>query len=104
MSSEPVGDIEYWELERVLNEVEDGDARGWRNEAQSLWKNNRDGLVELIADVSQVGILDAIDVAWTGSRWRMWDGHHRVIAAAALCVSLIPVRLHSEVEIGASDE
>lgn len=94
----PVGDVEMWSRERILREVEDGDAHGWREEAIWLWKNRSVELIKLMSEIAVAGILEPIDIAWTGTKWRMWDGHHRVVVAGALCIEAIPVRFHTEDE------
>lgn len=89
--------IETWLIRRVIEMVQTGDANGWAAEAKYLWRFQRFNMLKLVDDIAENGITEPIVIAITpNGTWRMWDGHHRVVVAQALCITQIPVRIEKE--------
>lgn len=81
----------------VLETVEDGDAHGWDVEQDWLWEHQPVEMNTLMRDVAAHGVRIPIDIAVRPhARPRMWDGHHRVVAAEAAGRAVMPVRFWKE--------
>lgn len=61
----------------------------WDQERQDLWRRDSVGLYKLISDIEVNGIKDPILL---GNDGRVWDGHHRVVAAIYLKMNEVPVK------------
>ena len=60
---------------------------GWHEEYEDLWERDIEGMDILCASIEREGILNPVLV---GDDGRLWDGHHRVVAALALGIPEIP--------------
>lgn len=68
-----------------------GDDWTWDDEAEDLFDREPDGMHLLIEDISKNGVLTPVLL---GSDGRVWDGHHRIVAALYLELPSIPI-VHS---------
>lgn len=76
-------------LTDVLTQYEDGNDAGWPAEFEWLWAEQPDQMVALIQDIITNGIQQPILLGVDGS---IWDGHHRIAAAVALGLDVIPTK------------
>ncbi|MBF6358174.1 ParB N-terminal domain-containing protein [Nocardia higoensis] len=88
---------ERWSLLKVLGEVATGDGWAWESEASWLWEQQPEYMAALEREISRDGIQEPIEIAATADgRYRMWNGHHRVVIARWLGLSDIPVEVFGE--------
>lgn len=80
---------EQMHVSDVLAHYEDGNAAGWPAEFAWLWMEQPGQMVELIQDIITNGIQQPILLGMDGS---IWDGHHRIAAAVALGLDIIPTK------------
>lgn len=76
-------------LDDILDRYEDGDEQGWGIEFYYLLTEHADKMRDLIDSVGRKGIEQPVLL---GSDGRVWDGHHRLCAAAVLDVASVPVQ------------
>lgn len=74
-------------LADVLAQFEDGNDTGWPAEFEWLWTEDAEKMVALVQDIAANGIKEPILLGPDGS---IWDGHHRIAAAVALGLDVIP--------------
>lgn len=55
----------------------------WTNEFAQLWDLEHEYMSQLVADISQRGIVQPVLL---GDDGRFWDGHHRLAVAVALLI------------------
>lgn len=71
-----------------LTQYADGEEHGWDTEIDWLWTHDEDKMWDLAEQVMQHGIQTPVLL---GDDGRLWDGHHRIGVAVALCIEDIPV-------------
>lgn len=74
-------------LSDLLAEYEDGNDIGWPAEFAWLWTEHAEQMVTLVQDIAAHGIREPVLLGPDGS---IWDGHHRIAAAVALGLDVIP--------------
>lgn len=78
-------------LADLLRDYGDGDEHGWNVEFAYLRSEHADQMRDLTAAIARDGIKTPVLL---GSDGRVWDGHHRLCAAATLNLASVPV-VHS---------
>lgn len=80
-------------MEDFINQWRPG-SRGsdwtWNDEFHDLMTNDREYMLDLIEDIKANGIQKPVLL---GDDRRVWDGHHRVVAALAIGMKQIPIEL-----------
>lgn len=69
-------------------DLKDGTPWTWSDEFASLWSIETAYMARLLDDIVAQGIQEPILL---GNDDRLWDGHHRLAAAVALCHAYIEV-------------
>lgn len=83
----------FYSAERLILDVSDGDDIGWDAEFRWLWEHDWGRMCYVMQSVIRNGFEQPIEIGLnpvTGEM-RMWDGHHRLGIALALCIP-IPVK------------
>lgn len=75
-----------WDARQLIASFADGDEKGWHEELQYLWFDDRERTMQLLDEVGRVGAIEQPVVIGTDNR--VWDGHHRIAVALALSLPL----------------
>lgn len=82
------GEGDWVPLKFVLSHWRDGDEIGWEEEFRFLRENHEERMNDLASSIRNEGIKRPILLGGDG---RVWDGHHRLCAAAFLGMHFVPV-------------
>lgn len=91
---------ETMKLYDILDQYNPGDGGTWFIEFEWIWHNHRGHVEELVEDIYTHGIESPVLLGHDG---RVWDGHHRLLAAGRLGIKAIPVE-HAPTEEDVEDE
>lgn len=83
------GKVKTRRLGWILENVQVGSAEwSWEEESDDLWDWDSAHMNTLCDSIQREGIIYPVLV---GDDGRLWDGHHRVVAAMALGLSEVPI-------------
>lgn len=96
-----MSDVRELPLSYILNDVDTGDGHSWQQEFRWLWTHDTAKMQAIVQSIAENGIYNPIQIGKPAGgdvdkRPRMWGGHHRVAAAAALQLPTMPVRFYLE--------
>ena len=79
-----IGKVSPW---HIMQFAKTGDEESWWLEALWLWLHHAGQMVGLTASILAHGVREPIQI---GNDARVWDGHHRIVAAC-LTFRSVPV-------------
>lgn len=79
---------EVWSPRCVIESFSDGNGRGWHEELQYIWYDDRERTLSLLDEVGRTGMI--LEPVVIGPDRRVWDGHSRIAVALALGIA-VPV-------------
>lgn len=82
---------QIYKISDILTTVTPGDPHSWETEFKLLWGSNHWVLtMEILDSISKYGFQKSEPIV-IGTDGRLWDGHHRLVAAHALLLEEVPV-------------
>jgi ParB-like chromosome segregation protein Spo0J len=72
----------------------DGVPWSWAHEAADLIRREPDVMADLVLSVYENGVQEPVTLGYDG---RVWDGHHRIVAALIAGRDTVPVDVYAEV-------